>query len=79
MEAVQHYVKKPHISAQMKEELAEVDGKSANIALHCMYRLHKRFWALTMRGKIRPVAITAIAREFVGFIWAMMRPELVEA
>jgi len=79
VESVQHYVKKPHISAQMKEKLAEVDGKSANIALHCMYRLHKRFWALTMKGKIRPVAITAIAREFVGFIWAMMRPELVEA
>ena len=79
VEAVQHYVKKPRISAQMQENLAEVDGKSANIALHCMYRLHKRFWALTMKGKIRPVAITAIAREFVGFIWAMMRPELVEA
>lgn len=53
--------------------------KKPYISLHCMYRLHKRFWALSMKGKIRPVAITAIAREFVGFIWAMMRPELVEA
>ena len=79
IEAVQHYVRKPKISSQMKANLAEVDGKSANIALHCMYRLHKRFWALSMKGKIRPVALTAIAREFVGFIWAMMRPELVEA
>lgn len=79
VEAVQHYVSKPKISSQMKANLAEVDGKSANIAVHCMYRLHKRFWSLSMKGKIRPVAITAIAREFVGFIWAMMRAEMVEA
>jgi hypothetical protein len=26
-----------------------------------------------MKGKLRPVAITAMAREFVGFIWAMMQ------
>ena len=37
--------------------------------------LHKRFWALTPKGKLRPVAITAIARELVGFIWAMMQPQ----
>ena len=79
IESVQHYVKKPHISATMKARLSEVDGKSANIAMTCMHRLHKRYWALTSKGKIRPVAIVAIAREFVGFIWAMMRPELVEA
>ena len=30
-----------------------------------------------MKGKIRPVAITAVAREFVGFIWALMQPVAV--
>ena len=79
IESVQHYVRKPNISEKMKAQLSEVDGKSANIALTCLHRLHKRFWALTHKGKIRQVAIVAIAREFVGFIWAMMRPELVEA
>ena len=79
IESVQHYVKQPKISVQMKAQLSEVDSKSANIALTCMHRLHKRFWALTHKGKIRPVDIVSIAREFVGLIWAMMRPELVEA
>ena len=72
IESVQHYVKKPRISAQMKSALAEVDAQCALIAIKCMKRLHKRYWNLVMKGKIRQVALAAIAREFVGFIWAMM-------
>ena len=77
IESVQHYARRPHISSKMKNNLAQIDAHSAHTAIKCLRRLHKRYWALTMRGKIRPVVITAIAREFVGFIWAMMRPELV--
>ncbi len=79
IECVQHYVKKPQISYLMKADLAQVDPYSAAIAVKCLKRLHKRYWALTMKGKIRPVALTAIAREFVGFIWAMMQPQAVHA
>jgi transposase len=79
IESVQHAVKPPRISAEMQERLCQVDSKSANIALTCTQRLYKRYWAVTRKGKLRPVAICAIAREFVGFIWAMMRPELVDA
>jgi transposase len=75
IESVQHYAKKPQISYQMKADLAQVDAHSAAIAVKCLKRLHKRYWALTMKGKIRSIALTAIAREFVGFIWAMMQPE----
>jgi transposase len=75
IECVQHYVRKPQISYPMKADLAQVDPHSATIAVKCLKRLHKRYWALTMKGKIRPVALTAIAREFVGFIWAMMQPQ----
>jgi transposase len=74
VESVQHYSKRPRITATMNKDLAEVDSLSAAIAVKCMNRLHHRYWTLTMRGKIRPVAITAIARELVGFIWAMMQP-----
>jgi transposase len=73
IESVQHYKKRPHLSSQMKQDLAQVDAQSANIAIMCLKRLHKRYWTLTLKGKIHPVAITAIAREFVGFIWAMMQ------
>jgi transposase len=79
IECVQHYVRKPKISYLMKADLAQVDPHSAGIAVKCLERLHKRYWALTMKGKIRPVALTAIAREFVGFIWAMMQPQAVNA
>jgi hypothetical protein len=75
IEAVQHYARTPKISRQMKEELSQVDAQSASIAVNCLKRLHKRYWYLTLKGKIRPKALTAIAREFVGFIWAVMQPE----
>lgn len=79
VESVQHYYKRPYISHRMRKELAQVNPQSAHIAVKCLKRLHKRFWALTMKGKQRPVVITAIARELVGFIWAMMQPVAVEA
>jgi transposase len=74
IESVQHYVRNPQIGYRMKSDLAQVDPHSAAIAIKCVKRLHKRYWALTMKGKLKPVALTAIAREFVGFIWAMMHP-----
>jgi len=75
IEAVQHYGKSPHISAQMKSNLSQVDASSGQIAIKCLKRLHKRFWALTLKGKLRSVAITAIARELAGFVWAMMQAQ----
>lgn len=72
IESVQHATSKPAISYKMKRNLQQVDSASANIAIKCMHRLNKRFWALVMKGKSRNKAKTAIAREFVGFIWAMM-------
>lgn len=75
IESVQKYMKRPVIGPVMKANLAEVDARSANIAINCMNRLYKRFWSLTNKGKTRQVAITAIAREFVGFIWAMMQTQ----
>jgi transposase len=79
IESVQHYTRRPFISEQMRDHLSQIDAHSAQIAVKCLKRLNKRFWTLLLKGKIRPVAITAIAREFVGFIWAMMQPQLLSA
>ncbi len=73
-ESVQHCMKNPRITLQMKKNLAQVDANSSNIAVKCMKRLHKRYWALVMKGKSSSKAKTAVAGEFVGFIWAMMQP-----
>jgi transposase len=40
-----------------------------------MQRLHRRYCRLVNRGKSRPVAVIAVARELVGFLWALLRPE----
>jgi transposase len=75
IESMQHYSKNPRLSQQMKHDLSQVDARSALIAINCLNRLHKRYWSLIVKGKLRPVALVAIAREFVGFVWAMMHPE----
>jgi transposase len=41
------------------------------IALKAQHRLHKKFWRLDHK-KHRLVAITAVARELCGFIWAIL-------
>ena len=41
-----------------------------------MRRLHKVYWRLTNRGKHHNVAVVAVARELVGFIWAILHPNL---
>lgn len=78
IESVKHCTRKPYISAKMKANLEEVDAQSANIAIKCMHRLHKRYWALVVKGKSRNKAMTAAAREFAGFIWAMMSADAVQ-
>jgi len=74
IESVIHYIKKPVISNLMKRDLEKVDAYCAGISIKCMNRLHKRYWHLVMKGKSSNKAKTAIAREFTGFIWAMMQP-----
>ncbi len=75
VESVQHCSRRPVIGPTMKKDLAQVDPQTANIAIKCMNRLHKRYWALIIKGKVRQVALTAVARELVGFIWAVMNSE----
>lgn len=41
------------------------------IALKAQHRLHKKFWRLDHK-KHRHVAITAVARELCGFVWAIL-------
>ena len=41
------------------------------IARKAQARLHRRYWRLVSRGKRQTVAVTAVARELAGFIWAI--------
>jgi len=42
------------------------------IARQAQKRLHQRYWNLVNKGKLPKVALTAVAREFVGFIWSVL-------
>ncbi|MDH3214888.1 MAG: IS110 family transposase [Candidatus Krumholzibacteria bacterium] len=42
------------------------------IAIKAQHRLYKKFWKLDER-KHRHVAITAVARELTGFVWAILK------
>lgn len=79
VESVRHYIKQPRMSRQMKADCAQLDPASAGIVQKCLQRLHKRYWGLTMKGKTRNIALVAIAREFTGFIWALMTQETAAA
>jgi transposase len=52
------------------------DGTSEvvrTIAWKAQTRLCRRYQRLTARGKRTPVVVTAIARELLGFVWAIAR------
>ena len=38
-------------------------------------RLHDKFWKIATRQE-RNIAATAVAREMVGFVWAILRVEV---
>lgn len=42
------------------------------IADRAKRRLHKRYWWLVNHGKSNKLAVTAVARELVGFIWSVL-------
>ena len=74
VEAAWHYRRRPNIGKTLASRL---EGQPESVRLHAMRaqrRLYRRFLALEKR-KVSKVAITAIARELAGFVWALMRGE----
>ncbi len=45
------------------------------IARKAEKRLHEKFWKVLSRSD-RKTAVTAVAREMVGFVWAILRLEV---
>jgi transposase len=58
-------------STRAEEALAQQPPEVAKIAREATTRLSKRYRALIAKGKRPQLAITAIARELCGFVWAM--------
>src|SRR6266849_4501030 len=67
------YQHPPRVGRDKQEKVAAAPSAVREIAWKAQCRLHRRYRALTRRGKLKTVAIPAIARELVGFIWALTR------
>ena len=67
------YQHPPRVGVQKQHKVDAAPPAVREIAWKAQCRLHKRYRALIRRGKLKTVAITAVARECAGFIWAIGR------
>ena len=62
---------RPIVSRELKLRLINVNAEVQEIATKAMHRLYNRYTRLTAREKTKQKVITAVARELLGFIWAI--------
>jgi len=73
VECAWHYQHPPRIGKDKKAKVAAAPPAVREIAWKAQCRLNGRYRALIRRGKLKTVAVTAVARELAGFIWAISR------
>ena len=61
----------PRVGEKLRKRHQGVPAEITEIAWKAQHRLHKRYMTLTMGGKDRRKVMTAVARELLGFIWAI--------
>jgi transposase len=70
-ELVWSYTRGTRAGIELRRRRSLADREVVAIAERAETRLHDRFYSLVLKGKVRNVAATAIAREALGFIWAI--------
>jgi len=73
VESAWSYRHPPRVGKDKQKKVAAAAPAVRAIAWKAQHRLYGRYRALTRRGKLKTVVITAIARELAGFIWAVNR------
>jgi transposase len=63
------YCRPPKLSPALKKRQARVSAEIKEISWKAQHRLYGRYRHLVSKGKLPQKAITAVARELVGFIW----------
>jgi hypothetical protein len=71
VESAWHYRHRPHLCLRQKRLQQALSPKVAAIAWRAQERLHRRYWLLSNSSKPAGKIVTALARELVGFIWAI--------
>jgi transposase len=62
---------RPNLGATLKQRQRGLSTTTNEIAWKAQHRLHRRYIALSARGKPSPKVLGAIGRELLGFIWAI--------
>jgi transposase len=73
VECAWSYQHPPRIGRDKQAKVAAAPRAVREIAWKAQCRLSGRYRALVRRGKRKTVAVTAVARELCGFIWAVNR------
>jgi transposase len=72
VEAAWAYRFRPAIGVTLRRRQQDAAPDTLARSWHAQRRLHARYKTMTARGKPAAVAITAMARELAGFVWAEM-------
>jgi hypothetical protein len=71
VEAAWHYQHAPALSRRLRRRQEGLDDEVKEIAWKAQCRLSARYRKLTAKGKPQQKAVTAVARELLGFIWSI--------
>jgi len=71
VQAAWQYQHSPRSGSRLQKRRSDQAAEVLRIAQTADHRLHRKYVRLTSRGKRSTVAATAVARELVGFIWAI--------
>jgi transposase len=73
VESAWHYRHRPRLAKRQRDLQSSLSPNVATMAWRAQDRLHRRYWLLTAKAKPKAKVVTAVARELIGFIWAMGR------
>jgi transposase len=71
VEGAWHYTKPARVGKRLEQRRKDCPLGVINIADRALHRLHRKYVHLLFGGKHKNVAVTAVARELAGFIWAV--------
>jgi len=70
-EAAWAYRYRPYVGPALRKRQEALPAEIVEIAWKAQHRLHRKYTRLVGRGKLKQQAVTAVARELTGFIWAI--------
>jgi transposase len=78
VESAWAYRHKPAWTQSLLARARDASEEVCRIAWKAQKRLHRRYHRMMLRGKPGQVAVTAVARELVGFVWAIAGQVMAE-